>query len=73
MSVRLLLIESVIHSEVGRLEYDCLRRTRAKYLDKDWIGFKSDDVIRPVPQYTAEDVAPDHEPPHDSSAERPFG
>lgn len=35
MRERLFLIESVIHSEVVRLEYDCLRRTRAKYLNKD--------------------------------------
>ena len=53
----------MIHSEVGRLEYDCIRHTRAKYLDKDWIGFKPDDVISPVPQYVAEEVAPYHETP----------
>lgn len=49
MSMRLFLIESVIHTEVGRLEYDCIRRTRAKFLDKDWVGFKSPDAISPVP------------------------
>ena len=63
MAVRLFLIESVIHTEVGRLEYDCTRRTRAKFLDKDWIGFKSDDVLRPVPKYSADEVAPDHAAP----------
>lgn len=36
---RLFLIETVIHSEVGRLEYDCLHRTRSKYLVTDWPGF----------------------------------
>lgn len=40
MRMRLFLIESVIHSEVGRLEYDCLGSTRSKYLDKNWVGFK---------------------------------
>lgn len=63
MDVRLFLIESVIHSEVGRLEFDCIKRTRAKYLDKDWIGFKTDDVISPVPQYVADEVAPDQDAP----------
>lgn len=62
MEIRLFLIESVIHTEVGRLEYDCTRRTRAKFLDKDWVGFKTNDVIRPVPKYTANEIAPDHEP-----------
>jgi hypothetical protein len=37
---RLFLIETVIHSEVGRLEYDCIRRTRSKFVDTDWPGFK---------------------------------
>lgn len=67
MSVRLFLIESVIHTEVGRLEYDCTRRTRAEFLDKDWIGFKSPDVIRPVPEYIANEVAADQEAPPDAT------
>lgn len=37
---RLFLIESLIHTEVGRLEYDCTRSTRSKYLDTSWEGFK---------------------------------
>lgn len=37
---RLWVMETVIHSEVGRLEYDCVRRTRSEYLDRDWEGFK---------------------------------
>ena len=51
MTTRLFLIESVIHSEVGRLEFDCIHQTRAKYLDKDWIGFKdpSVNVVSPDP------------------------
>jgi hypothetical protein len=56
MSTRLFLIESVIHTEVGRLEYDCTKRTRAQFLDKDWIGFKSDELVRPVPKYSANEV-----------------
>jgi len=63
MATRLFLIESVIHTEVGRLEYDCLHRTRAKYLDKDWVGFKSDDIIRPVPRYSADEISADRESP----------
>lgn len=63
MSERLFLIESVIHTEVGRLEFDCTRRTRAKFLDKEWIGFTTDEVIRPVPKYRADEVTPDHDAP----------
>jgi hypothetical protein len=63
MDVRLFLIESVIHTEVGRLEYDCMKRTRAKFLNKDWIGFKTDTVISPTPEYVANEVAPDHDEP----------
>jgi hypothetical protein len=40
MPLRLRLIESVIHSEVGRLEYDCVRRTRSEFVDTNWEGFK---------------------------------
>ncbi|MGK2852267.1 MAG: hypothetical protein ACSLFN_15350 [Candidatus Limnocylindrales bacterium] len=51
ISRRLWLIETVIHSEVGRLEFDTMKRTRAKYLDKDWVGFKdpSVKVVEPDP------------------------
>jgi hypothetical protein len=37
---RLLMIESVVDTEVGRLEYDCVRSTRSRFLDRDWDGFK---------------------------------
>jgi hypothetical protein len=36
---RLWLLETVIHSEVGRLEFDAMGTTRAKYLDTEWEGF----------------------------------
>lgn len=39
---RLFLIESVVHTEVGRFEYDCMGRTRTEYVDKTWEGFRRD-------------------------------
>lgn len=38
---RLFLIESVVEAEIGRFEYDVMRRTRCRYLNTDWEGFKT--------------------------------
>jgi hypothetical protein len=40
MGERLFVMETLIHSEVGRLEYDCIRRTRSEFVDTTWEGFK---------------------------------
>ncbi len=37
---RLFLIESVVEGEIGRFEYDAVRRTRCRYLNTDWEGFQ---------------------------------
>jgi hypothetical protein len=46
MDKRLWIMETVIHSEVGRLEYDCVGHTRAKYFDTNWAGFKKPGVVQ---------------------------